>query len=259
MLTSAKAAEIRTTGAFRADGLLSAAILVALWKLGALSVGRDIILPSPERVLASFFSLAASDHFLEALGATTLRSLTAFCIAMASGSAAGFLSGISSRFKSMLSPPLTVLRATPVLAIILVAMIWFPAGLVPVFSALIMSFPVVCEHVAAGVKAVDKRLVAMAHSFGASPLDITRSIRIPAAMPQVLAAGRSALGLSWKVVIAGEVLSQPTRAIGTGMQEARLLLETAEVFAWALAGIILCAVGDLVFDLITKRFLWPTH
>jgi len=43
------------------------------------------------------------------------------------------------------------------------------------------------------------------------------------------------------------------------MQEARLVLETAEVFAWALAGIMLCAAGDALFDLATKRFLWPTR
>jgi NitT/TauT family transport system permease protein len=203
--------------------------------------------------------LLASPRFIEAIGATALRSLAAFSIAMLAGSIAGFLSGISSRFKAMLSPPLTILRATPVLAIILLAMIWFPTDIVPVFSAFIMSFPVVSEHVATGVRSVDRRLVDMAHSFGASPLDIARSIRIPSAMPQVLSAARSALGLSWKVVIAGEVLSQPARAIGTGMQEARLVLETAEVFAWAVAGIMLCAVGDGLFDLVTKRFLWPTR
>lgn len=259
MPNSAKTAKIRSVGSFRADALLSAAVLIALWKLGSLGLDKEIVLPPPERVVAVFSGLLGEPRFIEAVGATTIRSLAAFSIAMLTGSAAGFLAGISPRFRAMLSPPLTVLRATPVLAIILLAMIWFPAGIVPVFSALIMSIPVVTEHVAAGVGSVDRRLVDMAHSFGVSPLDIAGSIRIPSAMPHVLAAARSALGLSWKVVIAGEVLSQPARAIGTGMQEARLVLETAEVFAWALAGIILCAVGDMLFDRATKRFLWPTH
>ena len=259
MPTSARASKTRTSAGFRADSLLSAALLITLWKLGALGMGKDIILPAPERVVAVFTGLLGTPRFIEAIGSTAMRSLAAFFIAMLAGSAAGFSSGISRRFRAMLSPPMTVLRATPVLAIILLAMIWFPAGMVPVFSAIVMSFPVVSEHVAAGVRSVDHRLVDMARSFGASPLDIARSIRIPSAMPHVLAAARSALGLSWKVVIAGEVLSQPARAIGTGMQEARLVLETAEVFAWALAGILLCAVGDTLFDIVTKRFLWPTR
>jgi NitT/TauT family transport system permease protein len=259
MPTSAKAVKLKPSVGFRADALLSAATLVALWKLGALGIGKDIILPAPERVLTVFTGLLVTPRFMEAVGATAMRSLVAFFIAMLAGSVAGFFSGISIRFRSMLSPPMTVLRATPVLAIILLAMIWFPAGMVPVFSAVVMSFPVVSEHVAAGVRSVDRRLVEMAHSFGASAMDIAWSIRIPSAMPHVLAAARSALGLSWKVVIAGEVLSQPARAIGTGMQEARLVLETAEVFAWALAGILLCAAGDALFDLVTKRFPWPTR
>ncbi|MFH2113171.1 MAG: ABC transporter permease subunit [Spirochaetota bacterium] len=259
MPTSARVVKIKTIGGLQADALLSAAILIALWKLGALGMGKEIILPAPERVVVVFTGLLATPRFIEAIGSTAMRSLAAFLIAMLAGSAAGFFSGISPRFRAMLSPPLTVLRATPVLAIILLAMIWFPAGVVPVFSALVMSFPVVSEHMAAGVRSVDKRLVDMARSFGASPLDIARSIRVPSAMPHVLAAARSALGLSWKVVIAGEVLSQPARAIGTGMQEARLVLETAEVFAWALAGILLCAAGDVLFNIVTKRYLWPTR
>jgi len=54
----------------------------------------------------------------------------------------------------------------------------------------------------------------------------------------------STLGLAWKVVVAGEVFSQPIHALGTGMQGARIQLETAEVFAWASAGILLCALTD---------------
>ena len=258
-MCSSDLADIKTIRGFKADTLLSAAILIALWKLGALGMGKDIILPAPERVAIVFVDLLTTPRFRAAMSATAVRSLTAFFIAMLAGSVAGFCSGIFPRFKAMLSPLLTVLRATPVLAIILLAMIWFPAGVVPVFSALLMSFPVVSEHVAAGVRTVDFRLVDMAHSFKVPTRAINWSIRIPAAMPQVLAAARSALGLSWKVVIAGEVLSQPAMAIGTGMQEARLVLETAEVFAWALAGILLCAAGDALFDIVTKRLLWPTH
>jgi len=52
------------------------------------------------------------------------------------------------------------------------------------------------------------------------------------------------LGLTWKVVIAGEVLAQPLHGIGTGMFQAKLYLETGEVFAWTVCAIVLSAVTE---------------
>jgi NitT/TauT family transport system permease protein len=63
----------------------------------------------------------------------------------------------------------------------------------------------------------------------------------------------SALGLSWRVVVASEVLSQPLLGIGTGMQEAKLRLETARVFAWTLAALVLSYSTESIFRWIVRR------
>ncbi|GAB1457441.1 hypothetical protein MASR2M48_27490 [Spirochaetota bacterium] len=127
----------------RADGFLAVAVILAVWKLAAVGIGTDIILPPPERVLTTLFEVIASDKFASSLGATILRGLAAFGISMLLGVAAGFAAGVSPRFESFMGPGLTIIRATPVLAVILIALIWFPSGVVPVFSAVIMAFPVV--------------------------------------------------------------------------------------------------------------------
>jgi len=223
-----------------------------------MGIGTEIILPSPERVFSTFVGIAPTERFLAALGATALRGLSAFGVSMLLGVALGFAAGVSRRFESLLGPGLTVIRATPVLAVILIALIWFPAGVVPVFSAVVMAFPVVAADVAAGVRSADPRLVDMARSFGVPRHDTAFFVRLPSAMPHVVSAAKNAVGLSWKVVVAGEVLSQPLNALGTGMQNARVMLETAEVFAWAATGVLLCALSDAVFDALAKRLAWPT-
>lgn len=241
-----------------ADLALSTALLIALWKLGALAVGIEMILPPPERVVSVFATLVGTPRFLQALGATALRGLAAFCLSMLFGGIVGFFMGSSVRFKTLMSPALTVIRATPVLAIILLALVWFPSGVVPVFSALVMAFPVVASDVAAGVASADPKLLEMARLFGLSRKSVAFELRIPAALPHLVAGAKNALGLSWKVVVAGEVLSQPSLALGTGMQNARIMLETAEVFAWAAAGVLLCALSDALFDRLARKFSWPT-
>lgn len=238
--------------------ILSAAVLFAVWKLFSVATASDIILPPPEKVARVFFGLFAESRFLAALGATCVRGLWAFGLSMLIGGITGFASGASRRINALLGPALLIIRATPVLAIILLALIWFPSGTVPVFSAVIMAFPVVMADVAQGIGSADPKLVQMARLFGMNQTSIAMRVRLPSALPHIVAAAKSALGLSWKVVIAGEVLSQPQYALGTGMQSARVMLETTEVFAWAAAGIVLCALSDAAFALLARRFSWTT-
>jgi len=244
--------------ASRADSLFAIALMIAGWKLASTVISADIILPAPERVASTLLGIFIAPEFALALGATAIRGLIAFFVSMILGIGLGLATGTSRRAQFFMAPLLTIVRATPVLAVILLAMIWFPSGMVPVFSAVVMAFPVVTADVAEGVRSADPGLLTMAKSFGVSRRDTLLGIRVPSALPHVLSAARNAIGLSWKVIVAGEVLSQPVHAIGTGMQNARTMLETAEVFAWATVGIALCALSDAVFDAIARRFSWPS-
>jgi ABC-type nitrate/sulfonate/bicarbonate transport system permease component len=81
------------------------------------------------------------------------------------------------------------------------------------------------------------------------PLEVEASI----GQPLFLAGAKSALGLSWKVVVAGELLSQPRFALGTEMQDARLSLDTASVLAWAAATIFLCGISEFLLGIAARR------
>ncbi len=227
--------------------------LAAAWKLAAAAIGKEIVLPPPERVLAVAISLFPTSSFLSALLATFLRGLAAFGLSSAFGVAAGLAAGLRPNFAAALAPVITVIKATPVLALVLLALLWFPSGFVPIFSAFLMAFPVMATCAAEGARAADPRLLEMAALFRVPRSEVFLRLRVPAATPHLIAGARSALGLSWKVVVAGEVLSQPLKALGTGMQNSRMLLETADVFAWALAAVLLCGATDLVFSLVLGR------
>ena len=223
-----------------------------VWEIAARAIGSEIVLPSPLRVVLAAADLFPTTRFLAALEGTFLRGLGSFGISMASGIAVGLACGLSPVFTASLAPALTVIRATPVLAVILLALIWFPSGAVPVFAAVLMAFPVVVADTRQGVLAADPGLLEMARVFRLRRRDRIRTVYVPALVPYLASAAHGALGLCWKVVVAGEVLSQPARALGTGMQGARIQLETAEVFAWTLAGILLCALTDAVFNLLQR-------
>ncbi|HNX32227.1 MAG TPA: ABC transporter permease subunit [Holophaga sp.] len=232
---------------------LGALAVLGIWAAAAHFVDSEIVLPSPLRVARSAAVLFPTAKFLLALQATFLRGLASFGISMAAGIAVGLACGLSSPLAYAMAPALTITRATPVLAVILLALIWFPSGTVPIFAAVLMAFPVVVGDVRQGVRSADPKLLEMSRLFQLRRRDRLRSIYAPAMAPHLASAAHGALGLCWKVVVAGEVLSQPARALGTGMNRARIELETAEVFAWTLAGILLCALTDLAFKLIRRR------
>jgi len=220
------------------------------WRLAAGSIRSSLILPYPGEVLQAFFRLAGEARFWAAVGGTTARVGAAFILSGLAGAVTGILAGLFPSFSDFLSPYLTAIRSTPVLALILLAMFWLPTGLVPVFSAILMAYPVVHGSARNGFLSLDAEYDEMARVFKVPKRTAFFRMRIPAAGRHLLSAAGNAMGLCWKVVVAGEVLAQPARALGTGLQDKRLSLETPGVFAWALATILLCGLSEVILEKI---------
>ncbi|MCX7775294.1 MAG: ABC transporter permease subunit [Spirochaetaceae bacterium] len=233
-------------------GIAGIGIFLLVWQLGAAAVGSHLILPTPAAMLRAWLGLVGTARFWTAVGGSFLRVLEAFLISSVLGMITGTLSAWDSRVESLLAPLMTGIRATPVLALILLAMFWFPASQVPVFSAVLMGFPVMHTSTYAGIRARDPRLLEMSRLFAVPRRTRLLSLDLPSAWPYILSGASNILGLSWKVVVAGEVLSQPSGALGSGMQEARLMLETPFVFAWAATTITLCGISEFILHSASK-------
>lgn len=136
------------------------------------------------------------------------------------------------------------------MSVILLAFIWFSSGTVPVFAAFLMSFPILFENVFTGVMQTDKKLLEMGQLYRLSPFQQLYHITIPSLVPYLIAGARGTIGMTWKVVIAAEVLTVPRKGIGSGMQFSQINLETGEVMAWTVAAILLSAASQGIFKLL---------
>jgi NitT/TauT family transport system permease protein len=233
--------------------LLGVAAFLAVWQLAAALIKSSLILPRPWEAGLALWHVLNGAGFWGAVAGTMLRVLEAFALSLCFGLVSGALSGFYPEVKAFMSPFITGVRATPVLALILLAMFWFPSTQVPVFSAVLMAFPIIYTSTETGAHAADQRLVQMAELFHVPKTTIFWRLRVPSALPYLFSGAKNALGLSWKVVVAGEVLAQPRMALGTGMQDARLSLETPTVFAWAITTILLCGLTEYFFGLLTTK------
>ncbi|MDR2747014.1 MAG: ABC transporter permease subunit [Treponema sp.] len=222
--------------------VLGALVLLLVWEIGAAFLGSDLILPGPRPVLGRFFGLVQSPLFRRALFFSFLRVILGLLIAVPLGMITGIASGLDRRAAAFFKPLFQIVSATPVMAVILIAFLWFGQERTPVFTAFLMVFPVMAANTSEGIRAVDPRLVEMVRGYGLSRFQRLRALYLPAIVPFIVGGLRSALSLCWKVVVAAEVLVQPLRALGTGMQRAKAQLETAELFAWT-AGTVLAAAA----------------
>ncbi len=229
------------------------AAFLAVWQLAATLIKSSLILPHPWEAGVALWQVVHRAVFWTSAAGTMLRVLEAFTFSLCFGLVSGAMSGFYPEVKAFMSPFITGVRATPVLALILLAMFWFPSTQVPVFSAVLMAFPVIYTSAETGAHAADQKLVQMAELFHVPTSTIFWQLRVPSALPYLFSGAKNALGLSWKVVVAGEVLAQPRMALGTGMQDARLSLETPTVFAWATATILLCGLTEYFFGLLTTK------
>jgi len=219
--------------------LASVIFMLAIWKILAMHFDSDFILPPPEKTLMTILSLFGNPRFLTIVGATVLRGLAGFVISVILGVSLGVIAGINPHFNAFLRPVLIPLRSIPVIALILLALIWFSPGSTPVFIAILTMFPFICTNVIDGIKSVDTELVDMARFYRIGRRRIIMEVYLPAIMPFIISGASSAMGIGWRAIITGEVLSQPRYGIGTLMQSAQTFLNVDAVIAWTFVAVII--------------------
>ena len=64
-------------------------------------------------------------------------------ISLTAGFFLGLLAADSKAFAAFIEFPLGLVRATPIIAVILPALFWFTSDIVPVFVAVLMCLPIV--------------------------------------------------------------------------------------------------------------------
>lgn len=225
----------------------------ALWVLLAWLVGKELLLPSPLQVLRKLFSLAATESFWLATLRSILRVLAGLLSATVLGVLLAALTERSSLARSLLSPVMTLVKSTPVASFIILALLWLGRDILPAFITALMVLPVVWANVSAGLAERDAQLLEMARLFRLPRLRVLRRITIPSVLPHFRAALRSSLGMGWKAGIAAEVLTVPALSIGKNIYEAKLYLETSELFAWTLTVILLSlAIEKILLRLVDR-------
>ncbi len=230
-------------------------IIIILWKILSLRIRSELLLPPPEIAVKRFLSIYQTKLFWVSIWATFLRGMTGFLLSCAAGIIAGILSGIYDFIDKALQPFIVMIKSTPIMSVILLALIWFQTENVPIFASFLVAFPIICANVREGIRNIDKKLIEMAKIYQVQRKNILLEIYFPSILPFLTAGISTAVGIGWKVIVSAEVLGQPKYAIGTQLYTSKIYLETADVLAWTIAAVLLSALFEKSIRLLERKII----
>jgi ABC-type nitrate/sulfonate/bicarbonate transport system permease component len=236
--------------------VLSLAGLVGVWALLiALFDIPQYVLPTPEAT----FEAIQDDWSTLAEGAVI--TFQEFILGFVAGSAAGFAFAVamaqSRLVQRALYPILIASQAVPIIAIAAALVIWLGFGLAPkiVIVGLIVFFPVVV-NVLDGLASVDRDMLNLVRTMGASRLRAFRCVSLPATYTPLFSALKLSATFSVTGAVIGEWTASTSGGLGAYLLQANSRLNTPAVFA---AIVLLAALGLLAFVcvVLTERGLTP--
>jgi NitT/TauT family transport system permease protein len=187
------------------------------------------------------------------MGSTLFRGFTGFLLALIGAFIVGIPSGLKPGIEAGFRPILVTIRSTPVVAIILLALIWFRAEQVPVFIGFLTMFPILSINITQGIRETDPSFIQMANLYHIRRIRILTDIYWPSILPYLFSGLSTAVGFGWRSVIIGEVLSQPRYGIGAMMQDAQSYLLVSEVIAWTLIAILVSSIFEWIIRAVEER------
>ena len=236
--------------------LLVIAFWLAVWQLAAVAVGHEVLLVSPGGALARLGELIPTADFWGTVWHSLVRIGGGFVVASVVGVLGAAAAATSRVFDALVTPALAAIRSTPVVSFIILVLMLPIRGQLAFVISFLMVLPITYTNVLEGIRHRDPALLEVATVFRVPLIRRLSAIDVPAVLPFFIASCRIGVGLAWKSGIAAEVIGLTEGSIGERLYEAKILLISADLFAWT-AVIIALSFGfeKLVLALLRRAEL----
>jgi NitT/TauT family transport system permease protein len=223
-------------------GILGAVLLIACWE--GLARGLHLpsyILPAVSDILSGVWTQRAP--LGSAAGYTLLEALSGYALGSAIGIFLAVAISMVPLLRGAIVPAATAINSVPVVGYSPLILLWFGIGVASkmVMVAIAVSFTVFLSTLA-GFDRVDRRAIDLMRSFGASRFAILWRLRLPTALPLMLAGMRVATVRSVIVAIITEMLGA-YGGLGWVIYQAVLKIDFVQVWS----AIFVASAASLAF------------
>ena len=248
---------VKQTLSRRAKQLIGICILFLVWEaVTRLDIFNLYVLPSPVKVLDSFFNMLESGELFADISISLIRVLKGFSIAFIFAFVIGTFRTLVPTSEPYYEYILEFLRNVPPLSMIPLLILWCGIGETTktVIIVLASFFPMYLSIVK-GFTGCDKRLLEVGDAFGYTAWRKFTQIILPAAMADILVGMRIGMGYSWRAIIGAEMVAAST-GLGHQILFAQQMSRTDKVivgiFVIGFVGILTDRMFGIILDKLLK-------
>lgn len=214
------------------------------------------VLPAPSQVVIALWRGLASGLYLRHLYTTVLETLLGFVLGSSLGFFLGTAVAMSRWVEYFLYPYIVMFQSLPKVALAPLILIWFGLGLTSkvVNAALIAFFPLLVNTMV-GLRSADEDRVSLMRSLAAGEAQIFWMLRLPNALPFVMAGLDVAMIFSLIGAIVAEFVGAQA-GLGMLIQSMNFSMDVSGQFSVLLILSVLGLVLNRSIQLLRKRVLF---
>ena len=183
-------------------------ILALAWEIGARTgIVSTLALPPLSEVVVSWFDLLKSGELITNGAASLWRAVAGLSLAIVIGAALGIFMAWWRPVNVLLSPLVEMFYPMPKSALIPVTVLWLGFGngskILLIFLGCMLPVTIGAFN---GARSSEQALVWSARSMGANRLRMLWDVVVPSAMPELLNGIRTALALSFILLVTSELI-----------------------------------------------------
>jgi len=189
---------------------------------------------------------------METLGIVVVAVLISLLV----GIPVGIAMSSSERFNSLITPLLDAMQTMPSLVYLIPALMLFGLGKVPaVFATVIYALPPVVRLTNLGIRQVSNDIQEAALVFGASPWQMLKEVRLPLAMPSIMAGINQTTMLALSMVVIASMIG--AGGLGEEVLKATNRVAAGKGFEAGWAIVVLAIVIDRISQATAKSWEPP--
>jgi NitT/TauT family transport system permease protein len=218
--------------------------VVVAWQCLALLVDNPLFLPTLDAVADRAATFWSDGTLLPNVLISLQRALVGFAISAVGGFVIGVLAGSTPWLRRIFDPLVALSYPIPKIGLIPLFILWLGIGEASKLAVIVTAaiYPVII-NVQAAVASIDTRLVWHAKSLGVDGFKLFWRVTLPATLPGAFVGLRLAMGLSWILLFAAEMVAS-NEGLGHLIIRSQQLFDTSGVFV----SLVIIAVLGMLFD-----------
>lgn len=214
---------------------------------------RTFLYSKPSLIFAALLANIRNGVLINDFKTTGLETLLGFLLGNAVGLVMGFSLWYSRALAYISRPYIIAIGAIPIFSLAPMTIMWFGTGLfAKVMMAALSTFTISLTQSFAGAQNVDKNMLNLMETFGASRLTTFSKIIVPSSIIWVVGSLRLNIGFALLGAFIGEFITSQN-GLGFRILKASSLYDTSLVFASLICLILLAFVFNWIVSVFERK------